>query len=85
MPISSAIGIVRAATPGTRVAINCSSVAHGTPFAIICSAKSMMKGIIRMNVNTSRAIRNGGTISRITYRSMMRIRMGRGRLHYRPW
>ena len=35
-----------------------------------------MKGIIRMNVNTSKAIRNGGMISRMTYRSMMRIRMG---------
>jgi hypothetical protein len=46
--------------------------AAGTPFAIISSARSMMKGIIRMKVNTSSASRNGGMISRITYRSMMR-------------
>ena len=92
MPISSSIGMVSAATPGRSVPISCSNVAHGTPFAIICSANSMMKGIIRMNVNTSKAIKNGGMISRITYRSRIRIRMwlsapvGRAICtHYCPW
>jgi hypothetical protein len=45
----------------------------GTFLAIICSATSMMKGIIRTNVKTSSAMRNGGITSRITYLSMMRI------------
>jgi len=49
------------------------SVVQGTPLAIICSARSMMNGIVRMNVNTSSAIRKGGMSSRITYRSIVRI------------
>ena len=71
-PISSAIGMVRASACGNNVTVSCRMVDVGTPFAIIVSASSMMKGIIRMNVKTSSASRNGGMISRITYRSMMR-------------
>ena len=71
-PMSSDIGMVSASACGNRVTVSCRIVAAGTPFAIISSASSMMKGIIRMKVNTSSASRNGGMISRITYRSMMR-------------
>ena len=66
MPISSAIGIVSASAPGSSVTIRRSSIGQGTPLAIICSASSMMNGMMRMNVKTSIAITNGGRISRIT-------------------
>jgi hypothetical protein len=64
---------VSAIDEGNRVAARRRMVIAGTFFAIICSAMSMMKGIIRTNVKTSRPSRNGGTTSRITYLSMMRI------------
>ena len=71
---------------GSSVAIKRRIVPAGTFLAIICSAMSMMKGIIRMNVNTSSAIRNGGMISRITYRSMMRISLDYPPpSHFVPW
>ena len=43
-----------------------SSISQGTPLAIICSASSMMNGMMRMKVKTSSAMTNGGRISRIT-------------------
>ncbi len=81
--MSSAIGIVRPSAEGSNVAISRRSVVQGTPFAIICSARSMMKGIIRMKVKTSSAMRNGAMISRMMYRS--RVRMAGGWDHYPPW
>ena len=56
----------------------------GTPLAIICSARSMMNGIIRMNVKTSSAMRNGGRISRMTYRSMIAHAVSIISLRHRP-
>ncbi len=82
IPINSAIGIVKASDIGTSVRINRRIVVHGTPFAIIASARSMMKGIIRMKVNTRSAMTNGGMISRMMYRSRVRIGWS---VHYRRW
>jgi hypothetical protein len=69
MPMSSAIGMVSARADGSSVTISRRSIGQGTPLAIICSASSMMNGMIRMKVKTSMAITNGGRISLITYRS----------------
>ena len=69
IPISSAIGMVSASADGSSVTMSRSSIGQGTPLAIICSANSMMNGMMRMKVKTSIAITNGGRISRITYRS----------------
>ncbi len=73
MPSSTDMGMVRPSTPGNSVSVRRSRVVQGTPFAIICSARSMMNGIIRMKVKTSSAMKNGGMISRITYRSIVRM------------
>ena len=81
MPISNAMGMVTATDEGRSVTVSCRMIDHGTPLAIICSARSMMKGIIRMNVKTSSAMKNGGRISRMMYRSRVRMACH----HYRPW
>ena len=52
--------MVSASAAGRSVTIRRSSIGQGTPLTIICSASSMMNGMMRMNVKTSSAITNGG-------------------------
>ena len=57
---------------GTNVIIMRTMVPPSTPFAIRSSATSMMGGNIRRNVRTSKLSPNGGTTSRMMYRSVIR-------------